>query len=56
MQQNSNYDASDLVSGEEYRKWREANVGRAHEVEIPFQPLTTENIAAIAMPRISAVS
>ena len=55
MQQNSNYDASDLVSGEEYRKWREMNFGRAHEVDIPFQPLTAENIAAIAMPRGAAV-
>ena len=56
MQQNTNYDASDLVSAEEYRKWREMNFGRAHEVDIPFHPLTTENIAAIAMPRVSAIS
>lgn len=44
------YEYMPLVDGAEYEKWRATYFGEAKEVEIPYQSLTEENIAALGYP------
>ena len=50
------FDQNDLVSAADYEEFLAETMGSANKLDIPFQPLTTENIAAIAAPGVQAVS
>ena len=42
-----NYDTSGPVDGAAYQQWRDSYIGGAAPLELPFVPLTEENIRAI---------
>lgn len=44
---NGQYDNIPLVDGADYEKWRNAYIDEAEEIDISFQKLTEENIAAL---------
>ena len=46
----------DMVSVSGYEEFWDSIIGGARELEIPFMPLTAENIAAVAEPAGAAVS
>ena len=49
------YEKDDMVSASGYREFWHSVMGSARELEIPFMPLTVENIAAVAEPAGLAV-
>ena len=46
------YSRENLVDGAEYEKWYASYMNGAEELNIPFQPLTEENIEALGAPRV----
>ncbi|MCM1058044.1 MAG: hypothetical protein NC517_10620 [Firmicutes bacterium] len=48
---NGQYEDIPLVDGAEYESWRSAYIGGAEQIQIPYQSLTEENIAALGYPK-----
>lgn len=48
---NGKYDNAIMFDGAEYESWRKAYLKGANEIEVPYQKLTEENIAAFGCPK-----